>query len=736
MLIAAICFSFSSELSYLPNFQNKIEVAHYDSHSKQHSTITTFAEPHLPGNKTIEISGDFVIDNPEGSLYMDLFQTSSVNEGLRFEIGKTGDATYNSALVLNSKASKNGAMTYALGGPPYVLHPHQVYHFDFKISQNKSLHYELFTKNGDDLQLAFTPSTSGGDFSDYQIHDILIGAGFDNTRKFNGTMDHFAMKYTYYTPTTFDQSAGSLACLFLLGALLITGLNNPKKMRTIVAKRDLKYFLLVPMIFAYPILELYAVNLLNIPLLSMLKIVSRIVLFSIVLYSLLFYAYKNAAKAFLAAVISAVVLLFIGRIYDSLSHLLNPDIFLFTLALVLIASHFVLIHLQNISAGFNKILSSAVCLLFVMSILMLGYNSIKIALATGKIAHNPLNLTSAKPPTDQPDIYFIISDMHASRASMKKYLGYGNSKFYQQLQSLGFYVASNAASNYKFTNLSIPSMLNLDYIPKEVNDLPKIHDYYDHNQMARVLKKLGYQFIFISPRRYVIEKSHIADANLTCSKISDFEGILWSYSLFFRTNILGDTYRNDIICGINNIKKSVTMPGPKFVFAHLLSPHPPYVFDKLGKPVPYENQKDLKISTTRTDLNKAGYLGQAQFISKKLLDVVKFILANSKKTPIIIIQGDHGFSLYETSEFGSGKEMPPEDNINARMRPLAAYLFPNGGNKVLYDTITPVNMTRGLMRYYFQQNQFTKLADKAYWSPDVALFHFTDVTRIIRKQDK
>jgi hypothetical protein len=222
---------------------------------------------------------------------------------------------------------------------------------------------------------------------------------------------------------------------------------------------------------------------------------------------------------------------------------------------------------------------------------------------------------------------------------------------------------------------------------------------------------------------------------MACSKMSELEGMLWSNSLFFRDKKLGDKYRQDVLCVLPSIKESVFMPGPKLVFAHFLSPHPPYVFDENGgNVVPHKEQGDISISPIAFVLNKKSYLGQAKYMEKNLLEVVNFILKKSKQPPIIIIQGDHGFSPYSDIDTMAGKKIPSPENINARMRVLAAYFFPQGGNVVLYDTITPVNMVRGMLQYYFHRDDLAKLPDMNYWS-GVDMFQFFDVTDVVKKEN-
>ena len=70
-------------------------------------------------------------------------------------------------------------------------------------------------------------------------------------------------------------------------------------------------------------------------------------------------------------------------------------------------------------------------------------------------------------------------------------------------------------------------------------------------------------------------------------------------------------------------------------------------------------------------------------------DAIDTILSKSPNTPIIIIQGDHGF------RFLSGEKGKKKSHTI-----LNAYLLPGGGGEKLYPSITPVNSFQLLFYQY------------------------------------
>jgi hypothetical protein len=122
-------------------------------------------------------------------------------------------------------------------------------------------------------------------------------------------------------------------------------------------------------------------------------------------------------------------------------------------------------------------------------------------------------------------------------------------------------------------------------------------------------------------------------------------------------------------------------PAPKFVFAHILIPHWPYVFlpdGAIRSDLTYYSDKDLPPS-----LRDPGYLDAVQFINEQMLTILKRIIDESPTPPVIVIMGDHGLS---------------DDNRTQIF--TAIYLHEREGSP-LYPTITPVNYFRVVFNSIF-----------------------------------
>ena len=154
--------------------------------------------------------------------------------------------------------------------------------------------------------------------------------------------------------------------------------------------------------------------------------------------------------------------------------------------------------------------------------------------------------------------------------------------------------------------------------------------------------------------------------------------------------------------------------GPKFVFAHILATHRPYVFGPDGEPLDLEGQFTLAEVDlgTSVDQEKARYLSQITYINSRIESAIREILQTSKVPPIIIIQSDHGYRQGEV----------------VGMNILNAYYLPGGGDQLLFDTISPANSFRIIFDYYFE-GSYGVLDDISYSSPFNS-FHFTIVPNI------
>lgn len=132
-------------------------------------------------------------------------------------------------------------------------------------------------------------------------------------------------------------------------------------------------------------------------------------------------------------------------------------------------------------------------------------------------------------------------------------------------------------------------------------------------------------------------------------------------------------------------------PGhPRFIFDHVPSPHPPWVFNADGSPRTVTDihalYADDPAQTGLTeDQLKAGYAGSVEYLHQPVLEEIDAIEREAAVPPIILVFGDHG------SWVGA---MPGDARL--RFLPLLAARVP-GNDHPLPDDETLVNVFPDLL---------------------------------------
>jgi len=337
----------------------------------------------------------------------------------------------------------------------------------------------------------------------------------------------------------------------------------------------------------------------------------------------------------------------------------------------------------------------------------------------------------------KPDLYYIILDKLAHPRILNSIFDYDNKSFVDYLKSKGFYVAERSNCNYPRTLMSLGSSLNMDYLDKAAlvygansTDLTPFCLMIRNNNVARYLKSIGYKFINLSsafgPTDWIPE----ADQNINCGALCEFStGLLENTILGLfdgAVSWLDEQYRGQKRSTFSKLAELAKTPGPKFVLAHILLPHEPFLFNADGASVDKIYQT---VDERWTPETKRAYLAQVKFTEREMKRVIEQIIANSKTCPIIIIQSDHGTdstgSLY--SSRGLSKLGPSDALVKERFPIFNAYLLPGKSGSIVYDTITPVNSFRTILHAYFNFD-LPLLADRSYYSPFPKFFKFTDET--------
>jgi hypothetical protein len=311
------------------------------------------------------------------------------------------------------------------------------------------------------------------------------------------------------------------------------------------------------------------------------------------------------------------------------------------------------------------------------------------------------------------------------------------------LTSKGFYVASNSVSNYPLTSQSLASSLNLEYINylgdevgEDSSDRTVVYPMLKGHEVQHFLKSRGYDFINIGSWWEPTRTNKFADKNLSTNqnfpepdefstKLLDTTAFSPIAARFFPEANLRTNFENKTLDQLQNLEETAGKEGPKFVFAHILLPHVPYVFGRDCEPIGKQEAKKRSRSEN--------YLNQLICTNKKIRHLVDQLLSKSDEPPIIVIQSDEGpYPANYNVKNNFNLKDATKDDLRKKLGILNAYFLPGVDSKALYNSITPVNSFRLIFNLYFDTTH-ELLPDKNYVFEDIKhLYKFIDVTDKIK----
>jgi hypothetical protein len=370
----------------------------------------------------------------------------------------------------------------------------------------------------------------------------------------------------------------------------------------------------------------------------------------------------------------------------------------------------------------------------VLFLLLIVYASIPIArslLAEVGSSGAKTSIQSPSPTSNMPDIYLIVVDEYPRADVLQKTFQYDNSPFLNELTRLGFRVIPCSQSNYRWTIQALYAMLNLEYAPPDPNDKFAYTNQTITNKLSKDIKNgflvnslrgKGYQLVAFETG-YAFTELDDADVFMSSNRgetFSPFEIGLIDTTILSAVDDLSvrvfatapDSskpspriprsdpryYYNIKMEGFNNLDKSLALPGPKFVFAHLLGSHFPIALDKNGN---FKYTKGMPTS---------GYLGQLEYTNKRLLASLEELIRTSSRPPIVLLLSDHGLKY---DDFDSTGEYT-DSLLNFAAIYGSADLI-----GAMYDSITPVNIMR-LTAAHLGIGTYSLLEDHSYYNDPVS----------------
>jgi hypothetical protein len=525
------------------------------------------------------------------------------------------------------------------------------------------------------------------------------------------------------------------------------------------------YSKIYPLFFAlYPVLFLFAKNKEEVFPTDILKPSIAILAAALLIYAALLLLLKNTGKAAFLTSFFTILFFSYGAVksffpsdfnINVLQYKIGADKILTALWLIAsLAGIIITIKLGKKLERVNEMLAIVSLILISLSLSSIVPYEIRtkrlLALFDNQQSQKANNATAKKMKT-QPDIYYLIFDRYGSSQTLKEKLKFDNLKFESYLKGKGFYIANKSYANYAKTFESLASSLNMKHLTYLENkysnssDQTIIFNMIEYNEVAKTLQASGYTYYHFGTSWGPTRESKIADVNInwTYFGIDEFSTMLLEttplYPIaakkkaidFGDENYLRVEQKLRIPFQISELKKLPKKPSPKYIFAHFLLPHGPYVFDAKGNTISEKQAKKRSEGQS--------YLDHVKFANLKIREIVDNILKNSKTPPVIIIQSDEGpCGIVEELSIGRGWGHCGEGQhwttlsnkaLQAKMRIFNAYYLPGVKmENVLYPDITPVNTFRIIFNQYFGAD-YKLLPDKSYVFEDLKHpYKFVEVT--------
>jgi hypothetical protein len=350
----------------------------------------------------------------------------------------------------------------------------------------------------------------------------------------------------------------------------------------------------------------------------------------------------------------------------------------------------------------------------------------------GLVTYHPLvdELPQAGAVVRKPDIYYIVLDGYAQGSVLRDIYGLDNQPFYDFLEKTGFTVAQGSHANYPQTILSLTSSLNFAYLDELFQAsrfqysraplMPLLND----PRLVRFLRGQGYRVMALET---TYESTDLRGADVFVPApllLNPLETQLLTTSAARLAvfELQTEIHRRAILERFRAAAGLASREGPKFVFLHLVVPHPPFVFDRDGGLVLPD---DLTISdgshySRPGPVYAARYKEQLLYVNTLVEELLREILAGSPEPPVILLQADHGPGAY------LDWDSLEKTCLRERLSILNAYYLP-GVEVDIPPGLTPVNSFRLVLDAYFNTD-LGPLPERNYFAIWPQPFHYHDVT--------
>lgn len=344
-----------------------------------------------------------------------------------------------------------------------------------------------------------------------------------------------------------------------------------------------------------------------------------------------------------------------------------------------------------------------------------------------------------------PDVWHIVMDRYPNSETLERIYGLDNDEFLGSLRSRGFSVNETAHSNYQVTSQSLASTLNADYLDgfsKKIGhplDTAPLFVAVRRNRAAEFFSASGFRIYFSGSWANITSSMEFADEVVNFRDISEVSRIVFSktvagelaryFSLPFGDRRVDQCLREK--SKFAQLRGIAHRDERKFVFAHILIPHPPFVFGSDG-------QCQSKVDEGRNTRSKNFSL-QLQYANGELINLIDEILAGPRPA-VIMLHGDEGpfpAKFASDESFHAAPLAPPIEWLEAgpdiwkeKMGILMAIRHADGETSPAPET--PINLYPLVLNRSFSGLMPIRPERSYFYRDPMRKYDYTDVTESLR----
>jgi hypothetical protein len=332
-----------------------------------------------------------------------------------------------------------------------------------------------------------------------------------------------------------------------------------------------------------------------------------------------------------------------------------------------------------------------------------------------------------------PNIYHLVLDGLGRPDVLRSRYELDVTDSISQLERLGYVVEPGGTANYAQTYLSVASMLNMEYleVPGSQTTGQSRKPLYDAIQTNRVFSTLlrsGYEVHFLASDYSATSEARLAS---TCqcppSLFGEFESTVL-YGTPFRAWLPGSLDYLPHYSRVEGVLQRFAASASsrlraraQYTFAHVLSPHPPFLLRADGSYAPPARGFSFfdgdSFPGDPTEY-RSGYSEQTRYLLRRAVQIAER-LRSEDPTGVVIFSGDHGprlgFSSTDASRTDAQEVIPTFIAIRW-----------SGGEKPFDQVGSLVNLYREVFRRYLGL-KLPSLSNRSYVSSFKTPYHLIQV---------